>query len=67
MNEVANTFRALSDDVPLVTSVWCKVGIHSWTKYTAPDKRKEGVYEVLSQLRGCEHCGIIKVNVLRRY
>jgi hypothetical protein len=67
MYEAENTFRALSNDYPLVTSIWCRVGLHKYTKYTVPDTRKEGLYDVLYQLRGCDHCGVVEIKVLRKY
>jgi len=67
MNEAENTFRALTDNNLLTTSIWCHFKLHKWTKYTAPATRKEGLYDVLYQLRGCDHCGVVELKVLRRY
>lgn len=67
MNEKENTFRALKDDVPLVSSFWCKLSIHNWSKYSEPAVRKEGAYEILYQLRGCPNCGLVDLKVIRKY
>jgi hypothetical protein len=66
MNEVENTFRALKDDIPLATSIWCGIGLHKWTKYTPPATKPDGGYQLLYQLRGCDHCGLVQMKVLRR-
>lgn len=53
MNAKANTARALKDQPPLVSSIWCYFGLHNYTKWGQPTK--EGIYYV--QNRGCVNCG----------
>lgn len=36
MNEAKNTMNILADKRLLVTSVWCRIGIHNWQKWSAP-------------------------------
>ena len=33
MNEHNNTIRALKDEELLVSSWWCRFGIHNWTRW----------------------------------
>lgn len=61
--EEENTFRALKDEPLLMTSFWCKFGIHRWTKYTDPVKvglkyRYSSYYLILRQEKRCVHCNI---------
>jgi hypothetical protein len=65
MNEKENTFRMLKDEVPLMKSWWCRMGIHNWTMWGEP---KEGVHEnvflatkrkALYQFRRCGNCNKI--------
>jgi hypothetical protein len=67
MNEVENTARILADKPELITSPWCSVGWHTWTKWGKPQNRKEGAYQVDYQLRVCDCCGKLDTNVLRKY
>lgn len=63
--EKENTFRALKDEPLLMTSVFCRIGIHKWTKYQEPYKAglkyrpiaiPGGVYGVYLQHRSCANC-----------
>jgi hypothetical protein len=63
MNEKQNTFRVLKDEVPLVSSIWCYLGFHNWTKWNDPVK---GIHKnaftmerrhALFQYRCCGNCG----------
>ena len=67
MNEAENTARILADKPELVTSRWCWLGWHTWTKWGKPSHRKEGAYEIDYQSRACDCCGEIAIRVLRRY
>ena len=67
MNEAENTARLLADKPLLVTSRWCWVGFHKWTKWSVPKHRREGVYEIDYQIRDCDSCGIIETKVLRKW
>ena len=62
MNEKQNTFRVLKDETPLITSFWCYLGIHNWTKWGEPQK---GIWKhpismnrhnVMFQYRCCGNC-----------
>lgn len=62
MNEKQNTFRILKDETPLMTSVWCRFGIHNWTKW---DEGRQGKHtsaismttsKVIYQYRRCGNC-----------
>lgn len=62
MNEKENTFRILKDEVPLMKSFWCRLGIHNWTMWGEP---QSGVYttaiamnkrRALFQYRHCGNC-----------
>ena len=57
MNEKQNTFRALTDKQPLITSFLCYLGIHSWTKWSQPT-RKEEWSSTYIQTRFCRHCNL---------
>jgi hypothetical protein len=67
MNEEENTFRALRDEAPLATGLFCWAGLHKWTKWSKPLHRREGVYEIDYQTRSCAHCGEIAVKQLRKW
>jgi hypothetical protein len=63
--EKENTFRALKDEPLLMTSVFCRFGIHKWTKYREPYKtgfkyftrsNPAGYYTVMVQPRSCVDC-----------
>lgn len=61
--EKENTFRALKDEPLLMTSKWCRFGIHKWTRYNDPVKIgttfKSGEYHaVMRQEKRCVHCNI---------
>jgi hypothetical protein len=66
--EKENTFRALKDEPLLMTSHWCKFGIHKWTRYTDPTKlgtryrvsafAPTGYYSIMIQEKRCVHCNI---------
>jgi len=66
--EKENTFRALKDEPLLMTSFWCKFGIHKWTRYTEPTKlgtryrvgmfTPTGYYHIMSQEKRCVNCNI---------
>jgi hypothetical protein len=62
MNEKQNTFRLLKDETPLMTSIWCWLGIHNWTKW---DEGRQGIkpawfafndHKVVYQYRRCGNC-----------
>lgn len=63
--EKENTFRALRDEELLVTSKWCRFGIHRWTKWRANTCESSityrfgnlGRYYVFN--RKCVHCNYI--------
>ena len=62
--EKENTFRALKDEPLLMTSHWCKFGIHKWTRYTDPVRigRNEiatsAYYAIMRQEKRCVHYNI---------
>ena len=60
MNEVENTYNALSDKPLLVTSRWCKFGFHKWQKWSDPHETKGYSYKVI-QKRFCNSCNCIQV------
>lgn len=57
--EQENTFRSLKEQDLLVTSSWCWLGFHKWTKWREPVKMTD--YKSRSgfkyyQERRCAHC-----------
>lgn len=55
--EKENTFRALRDEDLIVTSFWCRFGIHRWTKWREPTLLvKDGYRKFMKQERRCAHC-----------
>ena len=47
-----NTWRALKDQIPLVTSWLCGFRIHKWTKWCEPFRYGSYYY----QTKECVHC-----------
>jgi len=58
MNEQENTFRILTEEPLLVTSFWCRFGLHKWTKYSEPEVIRRAVYKLTVQRRMCASCNI---------
>jgi hypothetical protein len=66
--EKENTFRALKDEPLLMTSIWCRFGIHKWTMYSEPVKlgtayvsslfSRDGYYAIMMQKKRCVNCNI---------
>jgi thioredoxin-related protein len=54
--EQENIFRMLREDELLVSRFWCRVGIHTWTKYREPETAKIRYDMVLIQQRRCAYC-----------
>lgn len=67
MHEAENTFRTLKDEPELATGRWCWIGFHTWTKWSKPQHRREGVYEIDFQVRRCDHCGEFQTKQLRKW
>lgn len=64
--EKENTFRALKDEPLLVTSFFCRFGIHKWTKYGDPVgspglvyRVGMGYYRVMYQRKACASCNAV--------
>ena len=66
MNEANNTMNILANKPALITSAWCKVGIHNYQKWSKPILRcEEGMsssYQSIQE-RFCQNCN--KHNVRR--
>jgi hypothetical protein len=54
MNEKTNTWRALQELPPAVTSFWCRFNLHSWTKWSEPVSPGHSAFT--RQHRYCIHC-----------
>ena len=54
MNEKLNTFRALQELPPAVTSIWCRFNLHNWTKWSAVESSNSSIWS--RQHRYCVHC-----------
>ena len=65
--EKENVFRTLRDEELLVTSFWCRFGIHKWTKFKDPERIKEGIWEYTVQKRSCASCNIHARKQINRY
>ena len=50
-----NTARRLRGDLPIVQSIWCKLGLHRWTIWTEPFQ-KNGDVQIHRQTRYCVNC-----------
>ena len=63
MNEVENTYRALTEKPQLVTSRWCWLNFHQWTKWSDASKaHKENWYK---QHRSCAECNKTQLRLVR--
>ena len=67
MNEAENTFRALKDQEPLITRLLCYFGKHKWTKFSAPEEEKRGIYTHCIQKRHCAGCGLYDLKQLWKH
>lgn len=59
MNAKENTFRILQGTPLLMSSAWCLIGIHKWTKWSEIVKRNKPGYDFLFehiQERYCANC-----------
>jgi hypothetical protein len=63
--EEENTFRALRDESLLVTSFWCKFGIHTWTKYNVATIIEDYRCEKTIQDRHCASCNTYDRKIIR--
>jgi len=54
MNEKLNTFRALQELPPVVTSFWCRFNWHTWTKWGSVESSNSTIWA--RQNRFCVHC-----------
>jgi hypothetical protein len=66
MNEAENTFRALKNESPLATGLFCGIGIHKWTMWATPQIRKVGAWVYQEQYRQCVHCGKMGIKQLTK-
>lgn len=57
MNEAENTFRVLADEPPIVTSFWCRFGIHTWEQWSN-QYQPNAARKIFMQHKGCIHCNI---------
>ena len=53
--EAENTFRALKDETLLVSSMWCRVGWHTWEHWSDPYLPSSTAKHNI-QHRYCCHC-----------
>jgi len=68
MNEQENTFRILSEEPLLVTSFWCRFGLHNWTKYREPERTRQYTGpDLLLQIRCCGSCNIQNRTVVHKF
>ena len=58
MNEKVNTWRALQDLPPAVSSFWCRFNWHTWTKWSDPVTSNYSPYT--KQVRYCIHCNTVE-------
>ncbi len=68
--EAENTFRALKDEKPIVTSHLCLVGWHKWTKWELTDTYRHSRGESLVgrsfiYKSVCVHCDIPRVKTIK--
>lgn len=63
MNEKENTLRTLAEKTKLVTSIWCRVGVHNWEQWCAPYVVKGGYQNI--QHRYCACCNKISLRKVK--
>jgi hypothetical protein len=63
MNEVENTYRALTEKPELVTGRWCWAGWHRWTKWT--DANKNSKENWFKQHRHCADCNRAQLRLVK--
>jgi hypothetical protein len=70
MNEHRNTIRALKDEELLVSSLWCRFGIHNWTRWKDAERGRRTPWydafakEVKYRERYCCHCNKVSRTVV---
>jgi hypothetical protein len=64
-----NTFRTLRGEHLLVSSLWCSVGLHSWTRWRVHSRSDRAVYNLDGNYyrnhvfeKNCTHCDKIVRN-----
>lgn len=66
MNEKQNTFRALKDEKPLVTSFLCRLGWHNWEQWGKVVTHQDGAYVHFNQTRSCADCKLGEIKTIKR-
>jgi len=59
MNEARNTFNAIAGRQQVVTSMWCKFGLHRWQKWSdIRNENKPGYSTIYHRIqdRYCDSC-----------
>jgi len=68
--EAENVWRTLKDELPIVTSFWCRLKFHKWTKWHTEKEANEyiagkGNYIMVRQRRACVHCNTLEEQILQ--
>lgn len=69
MNDARNTFNSIAGRPQLMTSVWCKIGLHRWQKWSELKKVSKPGYNFLhetAQERYCDSCNRYQRRVLSK-
>ena len=61
--EHENLIRSLKDEPMVVSSIFCRLGWHKWTKWREPTKIISAVYH--HQVRHCVHCNILDIRKVK--
>lgn len=67
MNEARNTFNAIAGRQTVVTSFWCRFGIHRWQKWSDCKEVNKPGYSTLHehiQDRYCDSCNKYQRKIL---
>lgn len=70
MNEARNTFNSIAGRPQLMTSVWCRLGLHRWQKWSEiKEVNKPGYNTIFEpvQDRYCDSCNEYQRKVLAKF
>ena len=69
MNEARNTFNSIAGKPLVTTSIWCRIGIHRWQKWSEIKTVNKPGFRTINELiqdRYCDSCNKYSKKILER-